>query len=224
MDIKKNDIIPLEITDITGQGSGIGHIDGMAVFVPLTAVGDKINAHILKVKKNYAFAKAESVITSSPMRIEPDCECYSKCGGCVFRHISYDEELKIKQQRVYDALTRIGKLSGFTMNEIKGCDNPDHYRNKSQIPVGRDKNGNVIMGFFGTHSHRIIDCERCMLHPKQFDDIVKVVKEWIAENNVSVYDETTGKGLIRHLYIRQAKKCKNACKLFGEHKKYSIKY
>ncbi len=205
MEIKKNDIIPLEITDMTGQGSGIAHIDGMAVFVALTAPGDKINAHILKVKKNYAFAKADDIIIPSSMRIEPDCECYSKCGGCVFRHISYNEELKIKQQRVFDALTRIGKLSGFSMNSIQGCDNPDHYRNKSQIPVGKDKNGNVIMGFFGTHSHRIINSTKCMLHPQEFDDISEIVKDWIIKYNISVYDETSSKGLIRHLYIRYAK-------------------
>ena len=100
MELKKNNIITLEITDMTGQGSGIGHVDGMAVFTPLTAPGDVINAHILKVKKNYAFAKADSIINPSPMRVESDCTCYTKCGGCVFRHISYKEELRIKRQRV----------------------------------------------------------------------------------------------------------------------------
>ena len=90
--MKKNDIIEFEITDITGQGSGIGRVDGMAVFVPMTAVGDKITARILKVKKNYAFGKLESIIEESKMRIEPDCKCYSKCGGCAFRHITYEEE------------------------------------------------------------------------------------------------------------------------------------
>ena len=203
--MKKNDIIPLEITDMTGQGSGIGHIDGMAVFAPLTAPGDTIEAHILKVKKNCAFAKADSIITPSPMRIEPDCDCYAKCGGCVFRHISYEEELKFKKKRVFDALTRIGKLKDFKMNSIVGCADPNHYRNKSQIPVGRDKNGNVITGFFGNHSHRIIDCAECKLHPTKFDEITSLIKKWITNYNISVYDETTGKGLLRHIYIRHAK-------------------
>ncbi len=205
MELKKNDIVPLEITDMTGQGSGIGHIDGMAVFCPLTAPGDTINAHILKVKKNYAFAKTESVVTPSPMRTQPDCVCYTKCGGCVFRHISYSEELKFKQQRVYDALTRIGKLNGFMMNPIIGCDDPDHYRNKSQIPVGQDKEGKIVTGFFGNHSHRIIDCSECRLHPEEFDSITAEIKRWIEKNRITVYNETTGKGLIRHIYIRQAK-------------------
>lgn len=203
--LKKNDIIKLEITDITGQGSGIAKLDGMAVFVPLTAPGDVIDAHILKVKKNYAFAKVEKLIVPSPMRIEPDCGCYAKCGGCVFRHITYEEELKIKQQRVYDALTRIGKLSGFTMHNIEGSESPNCYRNKSQIPIGRDKNGNVIMGFFGSHSHRIIDCRSCGLHPREFDDIAAAVRDWVSSSGISVYDESTGTGLLRHLYIRCAK-------------------
>ena len=204
--VKKNDILKIEITEMTGQGSGIGKIDGMAVFVPMTAVGDVINAKILKVKKNYAFAKTENIITASNTRIESDCECYSKCGGCVFRHISYDEELKIKHRRVYDALKRIGKIEDFHMNEIVGCENPNNYRNKSQIPIGKDKENNVIMGFYGNHSHRIVGNGECMLHPKEFDDIVEIVKNWINRYKIDIYDETSHRGLLRHLYLRHGKK------------------
>lgn len=205
MTIKKNDIIELEITDISGQGSGIGRYDGMAVFVPLTAVGDKINARILKVKKNYAFAKIENIITPSESRIDSDCECFSKCGGCVFRHLSYDEELKIKQKRVSDALERIGKISDFKMNDIIGCESPNNYRNKSQIPFGKDKNGDVVMGFYGNHSHRIVGTGECMLHPTEFDDIVQIVKKWVTKYRIDVYNEFTHNGLLRHLYIRHAR-------------------
>ncbi len=204
--MKKNDIIEFEITDITGQGSGIGRVDGMAVFVPMTAVGDKITARILKVKKNYAFGKLESIIEESKMRIEPDCKCYSKCGGCAFRHITYEEELKIKEQRVYDALTRIGKINDYNMHPIIGCNTPNGYRNKSQIPIGKNKDNKVIMGFYGNHSHRIIDNDHCSLHPKEFDDIAEVFRTWITKYNIKVYDEITHKGLIRHLYIRYASK------------------
>lgn len=204
--IKKNDTAELEITEMTGQGSGIGRLDGMAVFVPMTAVGDIINAKILKVKKNYAFAKVESIIKPSESRIEADCDCYSKCGGCVFRHISYDEELKIKHRRVYDALKRIGKIEDFQMNEIVGCEEPNSYRNKSQIPIGKDKENNVIMGFYGSHSHRIVGNGECMLHPKEFDDIVRIVKEWINRYKIDVYDEITHRGLLRHLYLRHGKR------------------
>ncbi len=202
--IKKNDIITTEIEEITGQGSGIAKIDGMAVFVPQTAVGDKINAHILKVKKNYAFAKVESIITPSENRIQPDCECYSKCGGCVFRHIAYEEELKIKQRRVFDALTRIGGLHDFDMGEIIGCKSPNSYRNKAQMPVGRDNDGSVITGFFAPHSHRIVKTDSCALQLDEFNAIIRVVKNWITENNISVYDETTHKGLVRHIYLRRS--------------------
>lgn len=206
MQIKKNDIIELEITEMTGQGSGIGKIDGMAVFVPMTAVGDKISAKILKVKKNYAFAKVESILTPSGSRIAPDCECYSKCGGCVFRHISYEAELKIKQQRVFDALTRIGKIEGFHMNDIVGCTEPNSYRNKSQIPIGRDKDNSVVMGFYGSHSHRIVGNGECRLHPKEFDDIAEIFKRWIDIYKIDTYDEISHRGLLRHLYLRHAEK------------------
>ncbi len=201
--IKKNDIIPVEVEDITGQGSGIARVDGMAVFVPMTAVGDKINARILKVKKNYAFAKIEEITVPSAERILPDCECYSKCGGCVFRHISYEEELKIKRQRVYDALTRIGGIRDFEMGEIVGCKSPNSYRNKAQIPVGKDKEGSVITGFYAPHSHRIISTDRCALQPPEFDSIASEVKKWIIDHNISVYDENTRSGLVRHIYLRR---------------------
>ena len=206
LQIKKNDIVELEITEMTGQGSGIGKLDGMAVFVPMTAVGDKILAKILKVKKNYAFAKVESIIVPSESRISPDCECYSKCGGCVFRHISYEEELKIKQQRVFDALTRIGKIDSFHMNDIVSCTESNGYRNKSQIPIGRDKDNQIVMGFYGNHSHRIVGNGECNLHPKEFDDIVKIFKKWIDIYKIEIYDEIAHRGLLRHLYLRHAKK------------------
>ena len=206
LQIKKNDIVELEITEMTGQGSGIGKLDGMAVFVPMTAVGDKILAKILKVKKNYAFAKVESIIVPSESRISPDCECYSKCGGCVFRHISYEEELKIKQQRVFDALTRIGKIDSFHMNDIVSCTESNGYRNKSQIPIGRDKDNQIVMGFYGNHSHRIVGNGECRLHPKEFDDIVKIFKKWIDIYKIEIYDEIAHRGLLRHLYLRHAKK------------------
>ena len=204
--IKKNDIVALTIEDITGQGSGIGRIDGMAVFVPLTAIGDIINARILKVKKNYAYAKIENIITPSQSRITPDCGCYTKCGGCVFRHISYEEELKIKHRRVYDAVTRIGKIENFKMNDIVGAKNPNEYRNKSQIPFGYDKDHNIITGFYGTHSHRITGDGTCKLHPAEFDEITAIVKDWAKRYRVSVYDEINHSGLIRHLYLRYAAK------------------
>ena len=149
---------------------------------------------------NFEKAKIENIILPSENRISPDCECYSKCGGCVFRHISYEEELKIKQQRVFDALTRIGKIDGFHMNDIVGCKEPNCYRNKSQIHIGKDKDNKIVMGFYGNHSHRIVGNGECRLHPKEFDDIVEIFKKWIDMYNIEVYDEITHRGLLRHLY------------------------
>ena len=203
--IKKNDIIHLEISDVTGQGSGIARYEGMAVFVPMTAVGDKINARILKVKKNYAFAKIEEITEPSNTRVSQECSCYAKCGGCVFRHISYEEELKIKSRRVYDALTRIGKLSGFEMHDIVGCNSPDRYRNKAMIPVGRGKTGEIQMGFYGSHSHRITGTGECLLQPESFDKAVGLFRQWLEKYNISVYDEEAHSGLVRHLYLRQTR-------------------
>lgn len=206
MGIAKNDIIRIEITDISGQGSGIGRYDGMAIFIPQTVVGDIINARILKVKKSYAFAKVENIVTPSKFRIPVDCECFQKCGGCVFRHISYEQELKIKQKRVNDALRRIGRIDNYTMNSIVGCENPNNYRNKSQIPIGEDNDGHIIMGFYGNHSHRIINCSECRLHPAVFDQIGEIVRQWVVDYNIPVYNELTHRGMLRHLYIRNAEK------------------
>ena len=201
--MKKNDIIPMTVIDMTGQGSGICKVDGMAVFVPMTAVGDVIEARILKVKKSYAFAKIERIISASDNRIESDCSCYAKCGGCVYRHIPYNEELKIKRKRVYDALTRIGGIKDFAIHDIIGCKEPNGYRNKTQLPIGRETNGEVVMGFYGSHSHRIIPCEKCLLQPDEFNEIAAVCREWIEDNNISTYNEQTHMGLLRHLYMRK---------------------
>ena len=200
--IKKNDVIELEITSATAEGSGVGKTaNGMAVFVPLSAVGDLLEVKILKVKKSYAFGKIERILKPSAARIEPDCGCYSKCGGCVWRHIGYDEECRIKQQKVKDAVERIGGISSAIMPIIP-CGKTDRYRNKAQFPVGRDKDGRVLTGFYAFHSHRVIDCEDCALQPKIFSEVVKVTKEFVELTDASIYDEATGKGRLRHLYVR----------------------
>lgn len=204
--MKKNDEFQLEITGITAEGSGVGRKDGMAVFVANTAIGDTVLAHAIKVKKNYAVAKAMEIITPSPDRIEPDCPVFNRCGGCVYRHINYDAELKIKQQRVEDAFRRIGSLD-VKLQDIVGGDTRCFYRNKSQLPVGKE-NGKTKIGFYSFHSHNIIDCNSCLLQPELFSQIAEEFRGWIDENNISVYDETTHSGLVRHLYIRSSEGCK----------------
>ena len=164
MTLKKNDIVNLTITSATAEGSGVGRTDdGIAVFVQGSAIGDELNARILKVKKTYAFGKIEEILVPSKARITPDCENFMKCGGCTWRHISYEEELKIKSMRVYDAVTRIGGIKDFEFKDIISCERPDRYRNKAQFPIGRAKDGSAVFGFYSFHTHRIIPCDDCLL-------------------------------------------------------------
>ena len=197
--MRKNDIINLNIDAMSSEGSGIGRYDSVAVFVPNSAVGDSITAKVLKVKSNCAFAKIEEIITPSPDRIKPDCDVFLKCGGCVYRHISYDAELDIKQRRVEDAVRRIGKVD-LSANTIVSNKKITGYRNKAQYPVAQS--GEV--GFFANHSHRIIPCENCKLQPHEFSAIANIFKEWMHKSGNTVYDEGTSIGLVRHLYIRKA--------------------
>ena len=198
--MKKNDIITLEIVDISSEGSGIGKHDGMAVFVPLSAVGDKISARILKVKNKYAFAKIEEIITPSKHRTTVDCGVFARCGGCVYRHINYDCESALKQNRVGQTMQRIGKVELEPMPII--CHkNPDRYRNKAMYPVSAD--GEI--GFFSHHSHRVIPCGDCMLHPEEFYTAGNVFTNYIKKYDISIYNEENHNGLIRHFYMRQGK-------------------
>ena len=200
--MKKNDIVKLKITSATAEGSGVGKTeDNIVVFVPMTAIGDEIEARILKVKKTYAFGKIEKIITPSSARISPDCPNFSKCGGCVWRHISYDEELKIKSKKVKDAVERIGGIST-EFRPIIGSERVNRYRNKAQLPIGRDREGGAVLGFYAFHSHRIIDCDDCALQPEIFKTVMDVTRDFIERTNTDIYDESTGKGRLRHLYIR----------------------
>ena len=199
--MQKNDQIEIEITDMTDEGSGIGRYEGMAVFVPCTAVGDRVRVLVLKVKKTYAYGKLLEVISPSPDRAENDCPSFNRCGGCVYRHISYTSELRIKQTRVYEAIKRIGGVD-LKPNEIIGSDSPRRYRNKAQYPVARDG----ALGFYAFHSHRIIPCSICALQPEIFDEISAEITDWIRESRISVYNEETHKGLLRHIYLRRAEK------------------
>ena len=202
MSLKKNDVIRLEINGMTSEGSGVGRYEGMAVFVGASAVGDVLDVRIIKTSKKYAIGRIESIIVPSGTRIEPDCPVFKSCGGCAYRHIAYEEELRIKRQRVVDALTRIGGLDENEVGEIIGAENPDGYRNKAQMPIGRDRNGGYAAGFYAYHSHRIISCAGCALQPAVFADVIRVFTEWCAAFKPEPYDELSHKGLLRHLYIR----------------------
>lgn len=201
MKLAKNDNIELNIDALTSEGSGIGRYEGLAVFVRGTAPGDRIIAHIIKRTKNYAVGIIDSFIEQSPCRIESDCPHSPRCGGCSFRHIGYDEELKYKFTRVKDALERIGKID-IEPEEIIGADSTENYRNKAQYPV-RIENGELQAGFYAYKSHRIVPCSDCKLQPAEFADCLKAFAKWCRAANVTSYDEKTGKGLLRHIYLRK---------------------
>ncbi|MCR4925946.1 MAG: 23S rRNA (uracil(1939)-C(5))-methyltransferase RlmD [Clostridiales bacterium] len=200
MSIKKNDEIKLKIEAMTAEGSGIGRYDGMAIFVANTAIGDEVVAHIIKAKSNYAIAKAIEIISPSADRIEPDCSVFTQCGGCVYRHINYEAEKQIKWQKVKDAFQRIGHIE-IEPEKIIGADNIMRYRNKAQYPTGFDKE--LKIGFYATHSHRIVNCRDCVLQPEEFKNILGIFEEWIKENHIELYDEKNHRGYLRHIYLRQ---------------------
>lgn len=199
--MNKNDIVRLEITALTSEGNGVGRYEGMAVFVPYTAVGDVIECRIVKLKPNYAYGKIERLLFSSKDRIEPDCPSYFRCGGCVFRHISYDAELRAKEGFVRDSFRRIG---GFELEPepIIGCKDTYHYRNKVQLPVASDENG-CFYGFFSQRSHRVIRTRNCLIQPEIFTDISDDIISYQNSHGLPAYDESTGRGLLRHIYLRK---------------------
>ena len=204
MDLKKNDVEKIEITGLTSSGSGVGRVRNIAVFVPGAAVGDRLQIKILKTAKTYAFGKIEKILVPSEDRVDPECPCFYPCGGCAFRHISYRAELAAKERRVKDAMSRIGGLEDLTIRPIVGSEHPDGYRNKAQIPIGRTADGKITMGFYASRSHRIVRCERCLLQPEPFELAAHIFEKWAQTSGESVYDETTGKGKLRHLYLRFA--------------------
>ena len=194
----KNETVRISITDITAEGAGVGRHEGMAVFVPRTAAGDVIDAKIVKVKPNYAFGIIDKIISPSKSRIKPDCPCFNKCGGCVFRHIDYKSELEIKENRVREALRRIAGAD-VKSGGITGGGRIDAYRNKAQFPFAASGEA----GFFAPRSHRVIPIKTCPLLPDEFISAAECVSAFIADNGITVYNEQTGAGLVRHLYIRK---------------------
>jgi len=200
--MKKNDIVTLEITALTSEGSGVARFDGMVVFTPFTAVGDVIEARIVKCLKSYCYAKIERIVTPSPDRIENDCPAFGKCGGCVFRHISYEAELRAKDEIVRSAFERIGGLSPEFL-PIAGSESNERYRNKLQMPLTRLPDGAPVCGFFSERSHRVIPIEDCRLQPVIFSDITRFILERVKSLKISVYNEEKHEGVLRHIFLRK---------------------
>ena len=201
---KKNDILTLEITDLTSEGAGVGRCDGYVLFVPGTAPGDVIEAHVLKADKSYGYAKVKKIIKPSPMRKDVDCAVFGKCGGCLFRHIKYENELEIKKSWVLENFRRIGKFD-ISDIEIHSAGSPIAYRNKAQYPASKNADGKLVFGFYASHSHRVVPCPKCFIHPYYYEKIKVAAEDFCNTYKLEPYNDETGKGVIRHLYIRDGR-------------------
>ncbi len=203
--MKKNELKTVEITDYTQEGLGVGRADEMTVFVKDTVIGDIVEAGITKVRKNYAFARVEKVIKESPDRISPQCPSARACGGCQIQMMDYRAQLRFKEKKVRNCLTRIGGFdeAGLPMEAIMGMDEPWHYRNKAQFPVGKSKDGRLIAGFYAGRTHNIIEQPDCMIGIEENSRIVSTVLEYMTACGVSAYDEESGEGLVRHIMVRK---------------------
>lgn len=198
---EKNQLYEAVIEDITSEGSGVCHIDGMAVFVPDTAVGDRLTVKLVKVLKNYAYGIIDKIITPSPDRIENDCPVYKKCGGCSFRHISYEAECRIKASIVENAFRRLGGIDA-SYDPFISADICEGYRNKAQYPVAAAE-GKTVCGFFAQRSHRIVPVTDCALQPPVFSSILSKTLELVNSKKISPYNESSNTGILRHFYLRK---------------------
>ncbi|MBR1864653.1 MAG: 23S rRNA (uracil(1939)-C(5))-methyltransferase RlmD, partial [Ruminococcus sp.] len=198
---KKNDIVRLEITDVSNEGNGVGRYEDMTVFVPATAVGDVIDCRLVKIKSSYCYGRTERLISPSEHRTVADCEVSRLCGGCCFRHMSYEEECRLKNKFIMDSFQRIGKLSPQYLPFIP-AERVDGYRNKAQFPVA-DKDGRAVCGFYAKRSHRVVEFTGCRLQPVSFGGIVSMVIDFVNSRGIPAYDEVSLKGLLRHICIRR---------------------
>ena len=203
MPLQKNQILTLRIERLSSDGSGVAHSpDGETVFVPGAAPGDEADVRIVKDCKRYAFGILDHLRTPSPDRIPVDCAVAGPCGGCSLRHLDYTAELRAKQENVTNAFRRIG---GLDVPVLDICPSPevDRYRNKVQFPVGLDKDGNPCIGFYAGRTHRIVPCPDCKLQPGVLNDIGNALCRFFAENGIQPYNEETGRGLVRHIFLRR---------------------
>ena len=200
--MQKNDELILKIEDMGVDGAGIGKADGMTFFVKDAVIGDVVRAKVMKLKKTYGYARLMELLEASPDRVEPKCPYYRQCGGCQIQALSYEKQLEFKERKVRNNLERIGGFSEIPMEPIVGMEEPYHYRNKAQFPVGTDKDGHIVTGFYAGRTHTIIPNRDCALGLPVNREILDLVIDFMEKYHVSAYDEKTGKGLVRHVLIR----------------------
>lgn len=216
IEYKKNDIIEVDILDISSQGEGIGKTGVFTWFIKDTVIGDRVLAKVMKTKKSYGYARLAEIISASKDRVEPECNVARSCGGCSLQNMSYDAELLFKENKVFNNLIRIGgfnkedfsdspkcKDSKIKFEKIIGMEHPVRYRNKAQFPVAYDKNGDIVSGFYAGRTHSIIPCEDCLIGIEENNIIRKIILDFMKENSISPYDEGTNKGIVRHILIRK---------------------
>ena len=207
MDFQKNQLLTTEIIDISTEGEGIGKVNGYPFFIKDTIIGDQVEIRAIKLKKNYGYGRLEKVITPSPFRVTPSCCFHRQCGGCQIQAMSYEQQLAFKHNKVRNNLLRIG---GFgpeeldrIMEPIVGMEEPFRYRNKAQYPIGRDKEGNPVAGFYAGRTHSIIANTECLLGVDENRTILEAILQYMKEYRISAYEEASGKGLVRHVLIRK---------------------
>lgn len=207
MEYKKNDILTVTIEDIGNDGEGIGKVDGYTLFVKDAVIGDTVRCKIMKAKKNYAYGKLEEILVPSGIRITPLCKFHRQCGGCQIQAMDYEAQLSFKQKKVKNNLMRIGGFQEAFLEEVMepivGMENAYHYRNKAQFPVGTDKEGKLITGFYAGRTHDIIANTDCVLGVEENKEILETILRHMEKHHVPAYDEKTGTGLVRHVLIRK---------------------
>ena len=201
--MKKDDFVTLTIEDMGVDGEGIGHVDGCTLFVKDALIGDVINAKVMKMKKNYGYARMMEILTPSPDRVEPKCAFHKQCGGCQIQALSYEKQLEYKKKKVLNNLQRIGGLNDLPEFDLIGMEEPYCYRNKAQFPFGTDKNGDIVTGFYAGRTHSIISNTKCYLGVEENEQILKIILAHLEKYHIPAYDEQTGKGLLRHVLIRK---------------------
>lgn len=202
----KNKTYEVIITGMGFQGEGVAKLENFAVFIPGAIDGELVEIKILKVEKKFAFAKLMKVINPSSKRVTPKCNIYDRCGGCNIQHLSYGGQLEYKTNRVMDCINRIGKIESFIMHPTVGMEDPYGYRNKVQLPVGlcNNTNNNIAIGFYAQRSHEIINMNVCYIQDEVADEVVKLTRKWMRNNDVAPYNEEDSTGSVRHIMVRKA--------------------
>ena len=200
--IKKNQLLEMEIDALTGEGAGVGRLDGYVLLVSGALPGERIRTLILRVTPGYGIGKLVEVLRPSPNRVEPNCPAYPRCGGCTLRHLSYAMQLEEKRKQVGDALVRIGGLSDAKVQPVLGMAEPDRYRNKGAFPYGYGPDGRLTFGFFASRSHRLIPAENCAIERPEVMECIRAMGDWARKYAIEPYDERTHQGCLRHGVVR----------------------